>query len=266
MAGSAVAIDRQRRVETVMGTTVSLDVRPPLVPDGVLDAVITQLHDVDARFSTYRPGSEISRLARGEIAQDDCSVDVRHVLAACDYLTAVTNGAFNVRGHGSDGSLDPSGFVKGWSIEEAAWLIDGAGGRNYWINAGGDIVARGEREPGHPWRVGIRHPDRADRVAAVLAVSDRAVATSGSYERGEHITDPRSGRAPAGLCSVTVVGPGLAFTDAYATAVYVMGLDGLRWLNADPERAAFSAYAIADDGRAFWTEGMEQYLVPGLTA
>ena len=91
----------------------------------------------------------------------------------------MTGGAFDARHHRADGRLDPSGFVKGWAIEEAAWLIDSAGGRNYWINAGGDIVARGEAAPGRPWRVGIRHPDQADKVAAVLAVSDRAVATSG---------------------------------------------------------------------------------------
>ena len=177
-AGSLPVSNSLRRVETVMGTTVSIEVRPPLVSSRVLDAVVAQLHDVDARFSTYRPDSEISRLARGEIAQEDCSLDVHHVLAACDHLATVTAGAFDARGHRTDGGLDPSGFVKGWAIEEAAWLIDGAGGRNYWINAGGDIVARGQREPGHPWRVGIRHPDLPDRVVAVLAVSDRAVATS----------------------------------------------------------------------------------------
>jgi len=61
---------------------------------------------------------------------------------------------------------------------------------------------------------------------------------------------------------VTVVGPRLAFTDAYATAIYVMGLDGLRWLASDPERADYAAYAITDDGRTIWTDSMERYLVP----
>jgi thiamine biosynthesis lipoprotein len=246
-----------------MGTMVSLEVRPPLVSGDVLDAVFAKLHDVDERFSPYKADSEISRLARGEIAEADCSPDVHHVLAACDYLATITDRAFDARGHRTDGRLDPSGFVKGWAIEEAAWLIDSAGGRNYWINAGGDIVARGVREPGKPWRVGIRHPDpdRADRLAAVLAVSDRAVATSGEYERGEHITDPRSGRTAAGLRSVTVVGPGLAFTDAYATAVYAMGLDGLEWFAARPDGSSYAAYAITDDSRDVWTEGMERYLI-----
>jgi thiamine biosynthesis lipoprotein len=241
-----------------MGTVVSVEVREPAVPPEVVDAVVAQLRDVDARFSPYRADSEISRLARGELVEADCSSDVRHVLAACDHLAEVTDGAFRARAHGPDGQLDPSGFVKGWAIEEAAWRIDSAGGRNYWINAGGDTVARGEAAPGQPWRVGVRHPDNAEAVAAVLAVSDRAVATSGTYERGDHIRDPRTGQAPTGFRSVTVVGPGLAFTDANATAVFVMGLDGLGWLEA---RGDYAALAITDDDRVVWTPAMERYLV-----
>ena len=249
---------RMRRFESVMGTIVSIEIQLPLVPSEVLDAVFAQLRDVDARFSTYRPDSEISRLARGELDEAVCSLDVRYVLSACDHLANATGGAFDARRHRADGAIDPSGFVKGWAIEEAAWMIDSAGGRNYWINAGGDIVARGQTAPGRPWHVGIRHPDGADRVAAVLAISDRAVATSGAYERGEHITDPRTGLAPEGLRSVTVVGPRLAFTDAYATAVYTMGLPGLHWLDAYPD---YEAYAITADDRAVWTAGMERYLI-----
>jgi FAD:protein FMN transferase len=247
-----------RRVQAIMGTAVSVDVRAPFVAPEVIDAVFEQLHRVDDRFSRYKSDSEISRLARGELAERDSSLDIRQVLAACDHLAEVTGGAFDARRHRADATLDPSGFVKGWALEEAGWLIDSAGGRNYWLNAGGDIVARGESEPGRPWRVGIRHPTLPDRMAAVLAIRDRAVATSGTYERGEHITDPRSGAPPAGLRSVTVVGPGLAFTDAYATAIFVMGLPGLHWLDAYPEYAAF---AITDDERAVWTPGMERYLV-----
>ena len=252
-------VEAIRRVEPLMGTIVSVDILAPLVSLHVVDDVFDQLRDVEARFSTYRPDSEISRLARDEVRDEDCSLDVRQVLSACDHLAQVTDGAFDARGQrAGSGHLDPSGFVKGWAIEEAAWRIDSAGGRNYWINAGGDIVARGHAEGGRPWRVGIRHPDRADRVAAVLAVSDRAVATSGAYERGAHIADPRTGLAPTGLRSVTVVGPGLAFTDAYATALYVMGLAGMDWLARQRD---YAAYVITDDDRAVWTEGMERYLV-----
>lgn len=247
-----------RRVESIMGTAVSIDVREPLVDPDVLDAVFEHLRDVDARFSTYRSDSEISRLGRGELAESDSSLDVRQVLAACDHLASVTDGAFDARGHRADGTIDPTGYVKGWALEEAAWLIDDAGGRNYWMNAGGDIVARGGPEPGRAWRIGIRHPDLAGEVAAVLEVRDRAVATSGAYERGDHIVDPRSGEAPPALRSVTVVGPGLAFTDAYATAIFVMGLPGLHWLDG---HHGYAALAITADDRLVWTPAMERFLV-----
>lgn len=250
-----------RRVEPVMGTVVSVEIREPHLDPSVLDTVFAHLHDIDARFSPFRADSEVSRLARGELAEADASLDLRQVLAACDHLAMVTDGTFDARRHRPDGRIDPSGFVKGWALEEAAWLIDTAGGRNYWINGGGDIVVRGEASPGVPWRIGIRHPDEADRVAAVLAVTDRAVATSGTYERGEHIADPRSGDVPVGLRSVTVVGPSLAFTDAYATAVFVMGLSGLTWLDAQP---GYAALAITEDDRTIWTPGMERYLVRDL--
>src|SRR4029078_11272679 len=126
--------------------------------------------------------------------------------SAAPRRAAAPGGSCRARRHRADGHIDPSGYVKGWAIEEAAWLLDAAGARNYSINAGGDIVARGEAAPGRPWRVGIRHPDQADRVAAVLEVSDRAVATSGDYERGDHVRDPRTGRAPSGLRRVRGVG------------------------------------------------------------
>jgi hypothetical protein len=57
------------------------------------------------------------------------------------------------------------------------------------------------------------------------------------------------------------VGPGLAFTDAYATAVFAMGRDGLGWLASQTGTSDYAAYAITDDDRAIWTEGMERYLV-----
>ena len=99
--------------------------------DEVIEEVGRGLHDVDARFSTYKPDSEISRLMRGELSEANASLDVRHVLAACDHLATVTGGAFDARRHRADGRIDPSGYVKGWAIEEAAWLLDAAGARNY---------------------------------------------------------------------------------------------------------------------------------------
>src|SRR5207237_1247990 len=80
-----------------------------------------------------------------------------------------------------------------------------------------------------PWRIGIQHPLDPAALAGVVALGNGAVATSGTYERGEHIVDPRTGRAPEGVLSVTVTGPDLGTADAYATAAFAMGADGPAW-------------------------------------
>jgi thiamine biosynthesis lipoprotein len=149
------------------------------------------------------------------------------VLDRCEELRHETNGYFDARPVSED-VLDPSGLVKGWSVDRAAGLLEAAGARSFCIDAGGDVRVRGGAT-GRDWRIGIRHPRQRDRVAAVLAARDLAVATSGAYERGEHIVDPHTGRPPEGVLAVTVVGPDLATADAYATAAYAMGARGPRW-------------------------------------
>jgi thiamine biosynthesis lipoprotein len=67
-------------------------------------------------------------------------------------------------------------------------------------------------------------------VAAVVNASDLAVATSGAYARGAHVVDPHTGKAPAGILSVTITGPDLGTADAYATAAFAMGRDALHWV------------------------------------
>ena len=92
------------------------------------------------------------------------------------------------------------------------------------VDAGGDVLVRGGG-----WRVGVRHPDVPRALAGVVVVDDGAVATSGAYERGAHVRDPHTGRAPAGVRSVTVLGRELATADAYATAAFAMGERGPAW-------------------------------------
>ena len=240
-----------------MGTVVSIEVRDPGIDAAVVEEVVAYLHDIDARFSPYREDSEVCRLGRGELALDDVSPDLRRVLAMCEDLRVASDGHFDVRGHRGDGRLDPSGLVKGWSIDEAALILDAAGARDYWINAGGDILVRGEWEPGAAWRVGIRHPGESERLAAVLEVTDMAVATSGTYERGDHIRT-RDGVAPKGLLSVTVVGPRLTWADAYATTAFAMGEAGIGWVAARP---GYGVYAITTDERARWSDLVDDLLV-----
>jgi FAD:protein FMN transferase len=249
------AVTRRVRAEPLMGTVIAIDVRDRGIPEEVLDSVFAWFHEVDARFSTFRSDSEISRLGRGELRVSDCTRDVREVLFLCEEVRRISEGCFDIW---QGGRCDPSALVKGWSVERASLLLKAAGARNYFINAGGDIVASGRPAPDRNWRVGIRHPEQTDRLAAVLSVTDLAVATSGTYERGEHIVDPRSGDPPTGLLSMTVIGPSLAYADAYSTAAFVMGADGASWVAAIE---GYEALAITDQRRTTWTPGVDGLLV-----
>jgi thiamine biosynthesis lipoprotein len=234
-----------------MGIPVGIDVRDPWVDPGVLDRAFAWLRRVDATFSTYRPDSAISRLNAGTVALRDAAPQVRHVLDRCEDLRGRTRGSFDVRARGP---LDPSAFVKGWAIEAVAAMLGAAGARNLCVHAGGDVCVRGERAPGQPWRVGIQHPWQRNRVAAVLRTRGLAVATSGAYERGRHIVDPRTRRAPRGVASVTVLGPDLATADAYATAAFAMGAEGPAWTAGLDD---YDALSILADGRVLSTPGVD---------
>jgi FAD:protein FMN transferase len=246
-------------VEQVMGTTVSFDVREPVPVAGALEDVLRWLHYVDATFSTYREDSEITRFARGDVGIDELSRDTEDILLRCIELTDLTNGAFDAFAVPAPNgtTLDPSGLVKGWSIERAAAMLETAGAMNFCINAGGDVLVRGEAAQGAAWRVGIRHPDYAAQFAVVLEVrGPLGVATSATYERGAHIIDPRLGAATTGLASATIVGPDLGIADAYATAAFVMGVDSLHWIRTHP---GYDAYLITHDGTTCWSEGFPHH-------
>ncbi len=241
---SLVAVQRSglHHVEIVMGMAVSIDIRDD-VPSDALDEVVRWLHHVDDTFSTYKPDSPVSRLGTGDSTVEEMSDEVLGVLALCEELYDDTGGAFDafVVPAPNGSRLDPSGVVKGWSIERSAEILEQHGAGNFCINAGGDVAVRGFARPGEPWRIGIRHPELADRSAAVVGGAGRlAIATSATYERGAHIIDPATGEPTADLASVTIIGPDLTYADAYATAVFVMGPDGLNWLTEHhPDYAAF---------------------------
>jgi thiamine biosynthesis lipoprotein len=226
-----------RRVEHLWGTAITVDVREPC-PAERIDEVFAWFRRVDDLFSTWRPDSEISRLGRRELRLAEVSPDVREVLELCDQVNEESHGAFDIR-VGADprvvpreglGPIDPSGLVKGWALQRAGEQLRRAGLGRFAINAGGDVITAGRPTPDAGWRVGIQHPWQRDKVALVLEVSDLGVATSGRYERGDHILDPRTGMPATKLQSVTVVHADLALADGYATAALVLGDEGAAWL------------------------------------
>jgi thiamine biosynthesis lipoprotein len=230
---------------------VCIDVRDHDVAASAIDDAFSWLRVVDATFSTYKDDSEISRLNRGELMRDDASSEVRWVLDECERLRERTGGYFDARA-GADGGVDPSGLVKGWSVDRAGVILADAGATTFSIYAGGDILTRGYPEPERSWRVGIQHPYVRNGIAAVVRSNDLALATSGEYERGAHVLDPHTGAPPEGVLSVTVTGPVLGVADAYATAAFAMGTEGPQWTAT---LDGYEAMTILADGTVLSTEG-----------
>lgn len=237
-----------------MGMPIGIDLRDPEVDPAVLDHAYDWLRWVDAIFSTYKMDSDISRLNRGDLSPAEVHPEVRAVLARSEELRFATNGYFDIRlpAGGAARTVDPSGLVKGWSVDRAAGILDAAGARNYSINAGGDVRVRGRPLPDPQWRIGIQHPLLRDKIAAVVVANDLAVATSGTYERGHHIVDPYTGQPPEGVISVTVAGPVLGTADAYATAAFAMGHGAPAW-TAQLVGSGYEAMTILADATVLST-------------
>lgn len=229
-----------------MGFPVSLRIDGEGEFGAAADAVFAWLRETDARFSPFKADSEVSRLDRGELPADAVSADLAEILDLCEHYRAVTGGAFDVRLPGR--GLDPCAVVKGWSVQRAAELLTAAGASRFCLNAGGDVVASGG-----PWRVGVRHPEHADRLCTVLELTDGAVATSARYERGDHIIDGRSGRPATGLLSLTVVAPTLTEADSVATAAFAMGAEGVEWAAG---LDGCEVFAVDADRRVLRTPGL----------
>lgn len=158
--------------------------------------------------------------------------------------------------------VDLGGIAKGYAVDRAVEVLRLGGITSAAVNAGGDIVLLGDRQ-GQPWRIGIQHPRQKDELLTTLPVVNRAVVTSGDYERFfeqggrryHHIFDPRSGQ-PARLSqSVTVVAKDAASADALATAAFVLGPQaGLAFL----ERLAdVEGLIVGIDGTLHRTSGLQ---------
>jgi thiamine biosynthesis lipoprotein len=155
--------------------------------------------------------------------------------------------------------LDLGAVAKGLAIDLAARELRQL--KNFSIDAGGDLYLGGSNSKGEPWAVGIRHPRRDHEVIDVIYVSDRAVCTSGDYERRvdsdetdqHHILDPRAGASPKAVASATVVAETAMLADAAATAAFVLGpVEGIQFL----DRLGLDGLIISPELERHATRGM----------
>jgi thiamine biosynthesis lipoprotein len=243
-------------VREVMGMPITVEVRDVAPNPEAVEVVYKDLALVDRTFSPFLAQSEVSRINRGELRLEDSSDSMRQILDLCRLYERVTDGYFTAW---FDGRFDPTGLVKGWAIDRACAILDRFGFRSYLVDAGGDVRVRGHNGVGAPWQIGIRHPVERDKVTRVVLAGDLAVATSGTYEKGEHIIDPHSGRPATELLSLTVIGTDIMEADIFATAAFAMGARGLQFIE---NLAGFEGYAISPDLRATLTSGFAAHCAP----
>lgn len=229
-----------------MGTVVSLRGATPVAASEVR-AVFA---GYDHRYSLYDPASVLSRVADGSLRLTDTPDEVRDVYALALEWRERTGGAFTP--HRPDGVIDLSGVVKALAIRDAGAVLDAAndGDGGWMISAGGDVLVRGNRRADAPWSVGVVDPARRDTVVGIvrLEAPRRAVATSGTAERGEHIWR----RAIPTFVQATVIADDIVTADVLATAVVAGDAEDIRRLTS---ACGVDVIAFGADGTVWATPG-----------
>jgi thiamine biosynthesis lipoprotein len=161
--------------------------------------------------------------------------------AAIGYRHLVLDGTARTIGFARDGvRIDLGGFAKGHAVDRGAAILKQRGIRNAIVTAGGDSHVLGDRR-GRPWTIAIRDPRRPGEVVAVLPLEDVAISTSGDYERYfekdgvrcHHVIDPRTGKSPSSIRSVTILADDGLTTEGLSKCLFVMGLDkGMRLIES----------------------------------
>ena len=238
-----------------MGMPITVEILDDNPIEADIERVFAYFRSIDETFSTYKEESEISKINRGELAEEDYSDAMKTILALSEQTAQETQGYFDIH---CNGIIDPSGIVKGWAIFQAAQMLKDVGFANFYIDAGGDIQAAGMKE-GNPWRIGIRNPFNRTENVKVLVITDMGVATSGTAIRGQHIYNPHQHEQPIeDIVSPTVIGPNIYEADRFATAAFAMGRRGVYFIERLP---GFEGYMIDSSARATYTSDFERYVL-----
>lgn len=242
-----------KRTWTVMGMPVSLAVDDKATANQAFEEVRDYFQYVDDKYSPYKSGSEVCQINEG-LSASNYSPEMRRIIRLCQQTSNQTDGYFDVW---HKGEFDPSGLVKGWAINNAARLLRKMGLNNFYVEAGGDVQVGGHNPDGRPWHVGIRNPFNRNEIVKVLRVTRQGVATSGTYIRGRHIYNPKTGLAASEVASLTVIGPNIYDADRFATAAFAMGRAGIGFIES---LTGHEAYMITSDQRATFTTGFLKYV------
>lgn len=218
----------------LMDTFIRVEVKDSLQAERkerVIAKATDRMRDLEKRFNYFLPDSELSKFNSSKKKETfSLSSEMRTILKKAGHMRKLTGGAFDIA-IGPDGKVNLGGIAKGYIVDEGIRSLKESGVTNAIINAGGDMRCLGD------YKIGIMDPAKARSIVAFMRVRDKAVATSGCYERPAHIIDPRTGRTPQNtLTSVTVIADDCMTADALATALYVLGFkEGLMLIENIPD-------------------------------
>lgn len=248
-----------KKTRILMGMPVIIEITDS-APTEKIEKTIEEgfdlFNEIDERFSPYKNNSELMKINRGEIQSSLYSTDMKTVFSLAKKAKEKTHGYFDI--YTRDGSTDPSGLVKGWAIERVADILEKNGYRNFIVEAGGDIQTKGKNKEGEYWKIGIRNPFNASHIIKVVSGEDIAVATSGTYIRGQHIYNPhKKEEIISDIVSMTVISKNIFDSDIYATASFAMGKEGINFLE---NLNLIEGYMVDSKGIATLTTGFSQYI------
>ncbi len=197
----------------------------------------------------------MSRVRRGDITVEAAPPEIAEVLRLCTTARELSGGWFDP--WVLPGGVDPTGYVKGWAAQRALAALASPLVTGAIVNAAGDIASFGGLGPSTRFRFGIVNPFAVRELLCVVTGAT-ALATSGSYERGQHLIDPRTGSSTPKVASASVTGPDLGLADALATAVAVAGEDGLDLTEAVE---GYEAMVVRLDGTMRRTAGFPMEVI-----
>jgi thiamine biosynthesis lipoprotein len=202
------------------------------------------------------------RLKEGKVPSDK---ELARVRSLVNYRNIVVDKKVSTIFLKKTGMLMDFGGMKGYTADRVAELFRKRGIRNAIIAVAGDIRVLGRRDDGKPWRIGVQHPREHDKTLAVLNLTDKAISTSGDYERFvirerkryHHIIDPRTGKPSKGVVSATLVGDLGAFIDPLAKVPFILGpKEGLKLV----KKLGAEAIIVDEEGKVFMTDGIKNLL------
>jgi thiamine biosynthesis lipoprotein len=238
-------------------------VEPVAVDPELFDLIKTSIH-----FSEVTEGAfDITYASVGYLYDyprhvHPSDADIKQALPGVNYRNLLLDPEHHTIKFAREGMrIDLGGIAKGYACDQGVEILKRFGISNGMVIAGGDTRLLGDRR-GRPWMIGIRHPDNKNKIVLSMPLADVGISTSGDYERYfdeggvryHHIIDPKTGRSPSGVRSVTIIGPTATDTEGWSKGVFIKGpIEGIRLIEQYPE---MDAVVVDKDGKVWYTKGL----------